>query len=94
MAAAQLIRMSARRNGGFRLKKKKPEEDTSQCPLCQLLGILSTTGINGCVSQGFSLDGVSFVEYCSLHADNVVMTYLASITLSVKLSVGLSPKNV
>lgn len=93
MAAAQLIRMSARRNGGFRFLKK-PEEDTSQCPLCQLLGILSTTGINGCVSPGFSLDGVSFVEYCSLHADNVVMTYLASITLSVKLSVGLSPKNV
>lgn len=94
MAAAQLIRMSARRNGGFRFKKKKPEEDTSQCPLCQLLGILSTTGINGCVSPGFSLDGVSFVEYSSLRADNVVMTYLASITLSVKLSVGLSPKNV
>lgn len=84
--------MSARRNGGFRFFKT--EEDTSQCPLCQLLGILSTTGINGCVSPGFSLDGVSFVEYCSLRADNVVMTYLASITLSVKLSVGLSPKNV
>lgn len=88
--------MSARRNGGFRFfkKNKKNEEDTSQCPLCQLLDILSTTGINGCVSPGFSLDGVSFVEYCSLRADNVVMTYLASITLSVKLSVVLSPKNV
>lgn len=94
MAAARLIRMSARRNGGFRFFFLKTEEDTSQCPLCQLLGILSTTGINGCVSPGFSLDGVSFGEYCLLCADNVVMTYLASITLSVKLSVGLSPKNV
>lgn len=81
--------MSARRIWGFR--KFCRTGDTSQCPVCQPLGISNFSGSSCYVSLGFSSDSQNF---CLELADNVGMTYLASITLSVKLSISISSKNV